>query len=80
MNSIDTRMSVNRISADFGTEAKAAPSASRTPVQKSVTFSPYGSNREHIAIQIKDRQTGAILYEYPSEEIQKLHSQIDLLT
>ena len=80
MNSIDTRMSVNRMNADFGTEAKAAPSASKMPQQKSVTFSTYGSHRDRIAIQVKDQQTGAILYEYPSEEIQKLHTQIDVLT
>ena len=49
------------------------------PVRTEASFSTYGSRNERIAIVVKNEQTGEIICEIPSEEMQKLHVHIDML-
>ena len=49
------------------------------PVRTEASFSTYGSRNERIAIVVKNKQTGEIIREIPSEEMQKLHVHIDML-
>jgi uncharacterized FlaG/YvyC family protein len=49
------------------------------PVRTEASFSTYGSRNERIAIVVKNKETGEIIREIPSEEMQKLHVHIDML-
>ena len=49
------------------------------PVRTEASFSTYGSRNERIAIVVKNQETGEVIREIPSEEMQKLHVHIDML-
>jgi len=42
-----------------------------TPVQTDISFSTYGSHNEHHAVVIKDQDTGEVIHQIPSKEMQK---------
>jgi hypothetical protein len=42
-----------------------------------VSFLPYGSRNERIALVVKNQETGEIIREIPAKEIQKLHINLD---
>ncbi|MGE5843927.1 MAG: flagellar protein FlaG [Syntrophaceae bacterium] len=92
MNSIDNRIAIGRMAASIGTRAKSGPhcenlpardiparSGPDNPVQTDISFSTYGSHNEHIAAVIKNQDTGEVIREIPSEEMQKLHAHLDML-
>lgn len=49
------------------------------PVLKETSFKTYGSNNRRIAIVVKNKETGEVISEFPSKEMQKLHAHIDML-
>jgi uncharacterized FlaG/YvyC family protein len=49
------------------------------PVQKEASFKTYGSNNSWIAIVVKNKETGEVISEFPSEEMQKLQAHLDML-
>ncbi len=49
------------------------------PMQKTASFSTYGSHNERIRIVVKNKETGEIVREIPSKEMQKLHDHLDML-
>ena len=49
--------------------------AELNPVRTKAYFSTYGSHNERLAIVVKNQETGEIIREYPSEEMQKLQVQ-----
>lgn len=49
------------------------------PVQKEASFKTYGSNNRRIAIVVKNKETGEVISEFPSKEMQKLHAHLDML-
>jgi uncharacterized FlaG/YvyC family protein len=49
------------------------------PVSTEASFSTYGSRNERIAIVIKNKETGEVIREIPSKEMQKLHVKLDML-
>jgi uncharacterized FlaG/YvyC family protein len=49
------------------------------PVQKEASFKTYGSNNSRIAIVVKYKETGEVISEFPSKEMQKLHAHLDML-
>ena len=62
------------------TASKAGPDNTQlNPVQTEAYFSTYGSNNERIAIVVKNKETGEVIREIPSKEMQKLHVHLDLL-
>ncbi len=92
MNSIDTRIAIGRVAASIVARAKSGPhrenlpardtparSGPDIPVQTDISFSTYGSHNEHIAVVIKNQDTGEVIREIPSEEMQKLHAHLDML-
>ena len=48
-------------------------------VQTDISFSTYGSRNEHIAVSIKNKETGEVIREIPSKEIQKLHVHLEVM-
>lgn len=48
------------------------------PVQTEASFKTYGSNNSRIAIVVKNKETGAVISEFPSKEMQKLHAHLDM--
>jgi uncharacterized FlaG/YvyC family protein len=48
-------------------------------VQKEASFKTYGSNNSRIAIVVKYKETGEVISEFPSKEMQKLHAHLDML-
>jgi uncharacterized FlaG/YvyC family protein len=48
-------------------------------VQTDVSFSTYGTKNEHLAVVVTNRETGDIIREFPTKEMQKLHGHLDLL-
>jgi hypothetical protein len=92
MDSINTRIAIGRMAASIGARTKSGPhhetlpardvpvkSGPDNPVQTDISFSAYGSHNEHIAVVIKNRDTGEVIREIPSEEMQKLHIHLDVL-
>lgn len=94
MNSIDRRIAIRGMAADFGARSPSRtgklPATGTTaqsgtvhvpqrPIQKDVSFSTYGSNNEHIAITISNRETGKVVCEVPSKELQKLHVHLEVM-
>ncbi len=92
MDSIDTRIAIVRMAASIGARAKSGPhrenlpardtpvrSGTENPVQTDISFSTYGSHYEHIAVVIRNQDTGEVIREIPSEEMQKLHAHLDVL-
>lgn len=92
MDSIDTRIAIGRMAASIVARAKSGPhrenlpardiparSGPDNPVQTDISFSTYGSHNEHIAAVIKNQDTGEVIREIPSEEMQKLHAHLDML-
>ena len=62
------------------TPVKSGPDRKQlNPVQTDVSYSTYGSHNEHIAVVITNRDTGEVVREIPSEEMQKLHVHLDML-
>jgi len=62
------------------TPVKSGPDLAKlNPVQTDISCSTYGSHNEHIAVVIKNQDTGEVIREIPSEEMQKLHVHIDML-
>jgi uncharacterized FlaG/YvyC family protein len=49
------------------------------PVQKEASFKTYGSNNSRIVIVVKYKETGEVISEFPSKEMQKLHAHLDML-
>ncbi len=49
------------------------------PLQTTVSFSTYGSHNERICIVVKNKETGEVVREIPSKEMQKLHDHLDML-
>ena len=49
------------------------------PVPTEVSFSTYGSRNERIAVVVKNKDTGDVIREIPSKEMQKLHVHLDVL-
>ncbi len=49
------------------------------PVQTDVSFSTYGSRGEHLAVVVTDKETGAIIREIPSKDMQKLHVHLEVI-
>lgn len=43
------------------------------------SFSTYGVRNERVAIVVKDRETGEVIHEIPSEAMQRLHVHLDML-
>jgi hypothetical protein len=92
MDSIDTRIAIGRMASSIVARAKSEPhrenlpardtpvrSGPDNPVQTDISFSTYGSHNEHIAVVIKNQDTGEVIREIPSEEMQKLHVHLDVL-
>ncbi len=94
MMSIDTRVAMGGIAARVGVESQSDhypgilpvkdtlqsnPNAQSNPVQTAVSFSPYGSKNEHLAVVVSYRKTGQIICEIPSKEVQGLHVYIELM-
>lgn len=52
--------------------------AQLNPVQTKVSFTTYGSRNERIAVVVKNRETGEVIREIPSREMQKLHVHLDI--
>jgi uncharacterized FlaG/YvyC family protein len=48
-------------------------------VQTDMSFSTNGSRNEHIAVLIKNRETGEVIREIRSKEIQKLHVHLEVV-
>lgn len=62
------------------TPVKSGPDLAKlNPVQTDISFSTYGSHNEHVAVVIKNQDTGEVVREIPSEEMQKLHVHLDML-
>lgn len=62
------------------TAIKSSPGNTRLiPVQTEVSFSTYGSRNERIAVVVKNKDTGEVIREIPSKELQKLHVHLDML-
>ena len=62
------------------TAVKPAPNNNHlNPVQTDVSFSTYGTKNEHLAVVVTNRETGEVIREYPSKEMQKLHVHLDML-
>ena len=49
------------------------------PVQTDVSFSTYGTKNEHLAVVVTNRETGEVIRELPTKEMQKLHVHLDML-
>jgi len=94
MNSIDTRIVIGPIAADFGQRSKSEPQPEKLPakdvksgpdiaefnaVQTDVSFSTYGPHGERTAIVVKNQETGEVIREIPSEEMQKLYAKIQAM-
>jgi uncharacterized FlaG/YvyC family protein len=47
------------------------------PPHTNISFSTYGSHDERIAVVVKNQDTGEVICEFPSKEMQKLH--VDML-
>jgi hypothetical protein len=43
------------------------------------SFSTYGVRNERVAVVVKNGETGEVIHEIPSEEMQKLHVHLDML-
>ena len=62
------------------TPVKSGPDRTQlNPVQTDISYSTYGSHHEHIAVVVKNQDTGEVISEIPSKEMQKLHVHIDML-
>ena len=62
------------------TATKSSPGNTQfNPVQTEVSFSTYGSRNERTAIVVKNKDTGEVIREIPSKEMQKLHVHLDVL-
>ena len=95
MDSIDTRIAtvgIARIGAGVKSElhsgkppvtdtaTKSSPGNTQfNPVQTEVSFSTYGYRNERTAIVVKNKDTGEVIREIPSKEMQKLHVHLDVL-
>ena len=63
-------------------QAAAKPSPDNTridSVRTESSFSTYGLHNERIAIVVKNQETGEVIREIPSEEMQSLHVHLDML-
>ncbi len=58
---------------------QSSPNAQSSPVQTDVSFSTYGSKKEHLAVVVSYRKTGQIICEIPSKEVQRLHVYLELM-
>jgi uncharacterized FlaG/YvyC family protein len=62
------------------TASKSGPDNTQLdPVQTEASFKTYGSNNGRIAIVVKNKETGEVISEFPSKEMQKLHVHLDML-
>jgi len=91
MNSIDCRIAIGEMTASSPSKTEKL-NVKNTPaqagsvhthpnrvVQTDISFSTYGSRNEHIAVLIKNKETGEVIREIPSEEIQKLHVHLEVM-
>ena len=59
---------------------KSGPESNQVnPLQTEASSSTYGSRNERIAIVVKNQETGEVIHEILSEEMQKLHVHLDVL-
>ena len=95
MNSIDSRIAIGGMAADLGSRSRSKIerlNVKNTPaqsgsvhthpnpvVQTDMSFSTNGSRNEHIAVLIKNRETGEVIREIRSKEIQKLHVHLEVV-
>ena len=49
------------------------------PLQTDISFSTYGSRNEHLAVVVTNKETGKVIREVPSQEMQKLHVHLDVV-
>ena len=62
------------------TAVNPAPNSNHLdPVQTDVSFSTYGTKNEHLAVVVTNRETGEVIRELPTKEMQKLHVHHDML-
>lgn len=60
--------------------AKAGPECNRIEtVRTERSFSTYGVRNERVAVVVKNGETGEVIHEIPSEEMQRLHVHLDVL-
>lgn len=95
MNSIDSRIAIGEVAADFKarspskTEIRLVNDTSAQSgsvhthpnplLQTDISFSTYGSRDEHIAVLIKNKETGEVIRKIPSKEVQKQHAQLEVM-
>jgi uncharacterized FlaG/YvyC family protein len=91
MNSIDSRIAIGGMAARSQSKTeklnvKNIPAQSGSVhthpnpvVQTDMSFSTYGSRNEHMAVLIKNKETGEVIREIPSKEIQKLHVHLEVM-
>ena len=89
MNDIDTNTSIAVSSTIIETTASRRRESSdqkmavestydKTKLREtSASFSFYGSRNERVAIVLKDKETGKVIHEIPSKNIQELHVWLD---
>jgi uncharacterized FlaG/YvyC family protein len=95
MNNIDSRIVIGGMTPGTGSKSKTESSpekmsvkdnvsgiSARNPrpfVETELSFSTYGARDERIAVVVKNKHTGEVIREIPSEEMQKLHVHLDML-
>jgi len=47
------------------------------PTNVSLNFTPYGKNHEKMAVTVSDKNTGEVIREIPSKELQDLYVRMD---
>jgi uncharacterized FlaG/YvyC family protein len=57
----------------------AADNSQFNPVQTEVSFTTYGTKNEHLAVVVTNSETGEVIRELPTKEMQKLHGHLDVL-
>jgi uncharacterized FlaG/YvyC family protein len=88
MNSIDTRTAIGGIPGCIGAKSQSDSHPTKQPFRDTrtsslpdpthVSFSTYGSRNEHLAVVVTNRETGEVIREVPSKEMQKLHVQLEV--
>jgi hypothetical protein len=62
------------------TSAKSSPDHTQpNTVKTDISYSTYGHHNERISIVVKNQETGEVIHEIPSKEMQKLHIKLDLV-
>ena len=65
---------------DKDASTKSGPDNTRLDsVRTETSFSTYGFRNERFAVVVKNKETGEVIREIPSKEMQKLHVHLDML-